>query len=178
MLQLSPNLHLKSFVLTGDKAALFLLPKCSPLDCRKQVHKILFCMPAAKLHFCPGSHHTICQCRARHLLLGLLPSPQDSVQNQSCERCSYGAITVLLSGSCIILFLQDQWGQQSFQVTYCSGKAPILYCLAGILILLLSIWFFFIPSTSPSKTQNNSEEINSVYAACRKYTECLCIALG
>lgn len=178
MLQPSPDLRLKWIVFTGVKAALLLLPKCSPLDCRKWVHKKLFCLPAAKLYFCPGSHHTICQHCARHLLLGLLPSPQDSVRNQSCERCSHGAITILFSGSCIILFLQDQWGQQSFQVTYCSGKGPILYCLAAILILLLLISSLFIPSTSPFKTQNSSEEINNVYVAHRKYTECLCTALG
>lgn len=86
MLQPSPNLLLKSFMLTGVKAALFLLLKCSLLNCRKWLHKKLFHTPAAKLYFCPGSHHTVCQCSARHLLLGLLPSPQVSVWNQSCER--------------------------------------------------------------------------------------------
>lgn len=110
-------------------------------------------MPAAKLCFCPGSHHTICQCSARHLLLGSMPSPQDSSWYQSCERCNYGAITISFSGSWIPLSFQNQWGQWLFQVTYCSGMVPILYWLAGILSLLLFISFLFIPTTSPLKAQ-------------------------
>lgn len=99
MLQPSPDLHLTLFGLTGVKAAMFLLPKPSPQDCIKWLHKKLFHMPAAKLCFCPGYHHIICQCSARHLLLGLMPNPQDSVWNQSCERCNYETITILFSGS-------------------------------------------------------------------------------
>lgn len=57
------------------------------------------------------------------------------------------------------------------------GAHPV-FRLAGILILLVFTSSLFVPSTSLSKTQNSSEEINSVYASHRRYAKYLCTSLG
>lgn len=135
MLQPSTDLHPKSFVLTGVRAALFLLPKYSPLDCRKWVHKKLFCMPAAKLHFCPGFHHTICQCGARHLLLGFLPSPAGlSVKPKlwKMQLWSYNNF--------ICWILHHSVSSRALETSVFSGNPEILGSLSS-LITCQEFWF-------------------------------------
>lgn len=136
-------------------------------------HKELLHIPAAKLYFCPGSHHTICQ-SARYLLLGLPPNPAGISAKPKLWK-----IQLWSYKNFIFRILHRSVSSGAVGMAVFSGNVLLLgrrlTCIAW-----QEFWFcsFSSSSTSPCKIQNNSEEINSVYDAHGKSTKCLCAALG